>query len=280
MNTVDLPTRIRPYRIASDTYVIPQVIPAPPIGLVYINSVVITGTEPILVDTGSPSNRQAWLEDAWSLVDPADVRWVFLTHEDHDHAGNLRQVMNACPNATLVTTWLSMARYAVDCEDMWMPFGRMRWIRDGEQFDAGDRLLAAVRPPLYDNPTTRGLLDTRTGVYCSADAFAASVPHPAEDAADVNRDDWREGVLLMNRLNSPWHLWLDRARFDGYVDAVQALGIEVLATAHGPAVHGAMVDEAFGLIRRLPDLPNWTEPGQDDLDAMLAATGAPGPGPG
>jgi len=45
------------------------------------------------VDTGAPSNRRQWLDDAWNLVEPDDVRWVFLTHDDPDHAGNLRQVM-------------------------------------------------------------------------------------------------------------------------------------------------------------------------------------------
>jgi hypothetical protein len=34
------------------------------------------------------------------------------------------------------------------------------------------------------------------------------------------------------------------------------------------------VDEAFELIRRIPQLPRWHEPGQDDLEAMLAAAGA------
>jgi hypothetical protein len=59
----------------------------------------------------------------------------------------------------------------------------------------------------------------------------------------------------------------------------------VIATCHGPAIHGAMVDEAFELIRRIPDLPRWAEPGQADLETMLAAAtaepatvGAPAPG--
>ena len=186
MTTTALPNvRVEPYLVAADTHVIPQLVPAPPIGLVYINSLVITGSEPILVDTGAPSNREQWLADAWNIVDPADVRWVFLTHDDHDHAGNLRQVMDACPNATLVTTWFSMARYGIDCEDFWMPFDRVRWIRDEESFSAGDRTLAAVRPPFFDNPTTRGLFDASTRTYWAVDSFGANVPHPAEDAADA-----------------------------------------------------------------------------------------------
>ena len=271
MTITDLDLRPSPYRVAPDTYVIPQLLPAPPIGLFYINSMVITGSEPILVDTGAPSYRTQWLQHAWNIVDPGDVRWVFLTHDDHDHAGNLREVMAACPNATLVTTWFSMARYAVDTEDLWLPFDRVRWVRDGETFPAGDRVLAAVRPPLFDNPTTRGLFDTQTRVYWSVDSFGASVPHPAENAADLDHDAWREGLLLINRLNHPWHLWLDQAKFHAYLDHVHGLGIEVMPGCHGPAIHGATVDEAFTLIRQLPAMPAWQEPSQFDLEAMLAA---------
>jgi flavorubredoxin len=272
--TTDTQPRVDPYRVATDTHVIPQLLPAPPIGLVYVNSLVITGAEPILVDTGAPSNRRQWLEHAWGLVDPQDVRWVFLTHDDHDHAGNLRQVMAACPNATLVTTWFSMARYGIDTEDFWMPFDRVRWVRDGESFSAGDRTLVAMRPPFFDNPTTRGLFDTSTRVYWSVDSFGANVPHPAEDAADVDHDAWREGLLLINRLNHPWHQWLDLAKFAAHVDAVQKLDIQVMPSCHGPAIHQPLIEEAFALIRQVPELPRWDEPGQADLEAMLAAAGA------
>ena len=45
-----------------------------PFGYVYINSLVITGREPIIVDTGTSLNRDRWLEQVWSVVDPKDVR--------------------------------------------------------------------------------------------------------------------------------------------------------------------------------------------------------------
>src|SRR5580692_2031420 len=93
---------VPPTQIAADTYVIHQVQPAlgQPL-FVYLNSMVILGDEPIIVDTGTPANRTQWLSDAFSLVDPQDVRWVFLSHDDVDHSGNLDEVMTACPNAKL-----------------------------------------------------------------------------------------------------------------------------------------------------------------------------------
>lgn len=53
---------------------------------------------------------------AWSIVDPLDVRWVFLSHDDRDHSGNLLAILATCPNATLLTTWFSIGRMAEEWE--------------------------------------------------------------------------------------------------------------------------------------------------------------------
>jgi flavorubredoxin len=66
--------------------------------------------QPIVVDTGSPANREQWLATVFNLVEPEDVRWVSLSHDDDDHAGNLFAALEACPNATLLTTWYSVGR--------------------------------------------------------------------------------------------------------------------------------------------------------------------------
>src|SRR6266699_2257098 len=89
--------------IAPETFLVQQIQEAcgQPL-FVYLNSLVIREKEPVIVDTGTPANRKQWLEDVFSLVDPIDVRWVYLSHDDVDHSGNLEQVMEACPNATMV----------------------------------------------------------------------------------------------------------------------------------------------------------------------------------
>ena len=103
---------MEPEEIAPETFVIRQVQPAlgQPL-FVYINSMVIRGAEPVIVDTGTPANRKQWLEDAFSLVEPEDVKWVFLSHDDVDHSGNLDEVMTACPNAKLECNWAMVERH-------------------------------------------------------------------------------------------------------------------------------------------------------------------------
>ena len=215
--------KVEPYEVAEDTFVIGQLHqpPGAPVGI-YLNSIVIRGAQPAIVDTGTYFNRDQWLEDAFSLVDPTDVRWVYLSHDDHDHVGNLRPVLDACPHATLVTTWFMVERLSADFD---LPIERMRWLNDGESFDAGDRTLTAVVPPLFDSPTTRGLFDDRTGFYWAVDSFASVLTNPAVEASDIDPTEWNEGFAV-NRINSPWHQWLDPRKFGQHVDRVQRLGAE------------------------------------------------------
>ncbi|HKR99525.1 MAG TPA: MBL fold metallo-hydrolase [Candidatus Dormibacteraeota bacterium] len=265
-----------PYQIAKDTWVLPHLFPAPPYGEINVNSMIIAGKEPVIVDTGPAMVRDDWLRQAWSIVDPEAVRWIFISHDDGDHVGNLDQVLEACPNARLVTGWFATGRMAVD-QSRELPMPRCVWINDGDSFDAGDRTLLALRPPVFDSPTTRGLFDPSTGVYWGSDAFGLFAPMPVEDSADVAEAERWDSFFMVNRLLSPWHQWLDQARFDAHVDQIQKLGVETLAVCHGPGFRGELVDEAFRRIRTLPSLPPLEEPGNDALQAMLAElTAQPG----
>ena len=269
MDTHSPTTDIRdPYRVAPDTWVIPEIVPGPPGTVIALNSMVITAAEPVIVDTGNALSRDAWLEAAFSIVDPLDVRWVFLSHDDHDHSGNLTTVLDMCPNATLVTTQFTVERVGRAME---LPLHRMRWVNSGDAFDVGDRTLVAMRPPVFDSPVTRGLLDTRTGVYWAVDTFAAPMPDHLHDIADMPASDWAEMLLLFNRMVSPWHSLLDPAKFDRYVDDVVALGITTVAGGHTAAIRGERLAEAFRLLRTLPSLPDAPLLGQDDLDTILSA---------
>ena len=92
-------------RITPDTHLIRQLWGegAAPVA-VFINSMVITGAEPVVVDTGPKVSGKEWKEAVFSIVEPEDVRWIYLSHEDHDHTGNLVEMLELCRNAKLVTT--------------------------------------------------------------------------------------------------------------------------------------------------------------------------------
>jgi flavorubredoxin len=257
-----------PYQVAPDTWVIPEIVPGPPGMVIPLNSMVIAGAEPVIVDTGNALSRSEWLDAAFSIVAPDDVRWVFLSHDDHDHSGNLEAVLELCQNATLVTTHFTLERVSRAME---LPMHRMRWINSGESFNAGDRTLVALRPPIFDSPVTRGLFDTKSGVYWAVDTFASGLPDHIVDVADWDHDVWAEMLLMFNRMISPWHTMLDAAKFNAVIDDVAALRPSVVASGHSAALSGERLTEAFQLLRTIPGLPEAQLLGQHDLEAILDA---------
>jgi flavorubredoxin len=267
-------TYVPPTEIAPDTFVIHSVQEAlgQPL-FVYLNSMVIRGREPVIVDTGTIANREQWLKDAFSLVEPKDVRWVFLSHDDVDHAGNLDEVMCACPNATLVCNWAMVERHT-NCFQF--PLERCRWVMHEESFDAGDRTLHALRPPLYDSPTTRGLFDPTTGVYWAADTFATPLPDPHTAVAELDPEFWQFGMTMFAYgALCPWLSLVDAEKFGRYVDGIQALDIKTIASCHSPVVEGPWIASAFDHVRQLPAVEPPPLPDQSILDQIIAATSQP-----
>jgi flavorubredoxin len=265
---------VSPTLIAPDTYLIHQVQPAlgEPL-FVYLNSMVIIGEEPVIVDTGTPANREQWLTDVFGLVEPEDVRWVFLSHDDVDHSGNLAEVLTACPNAQLVCNWAMIER-----NTNWFnfPLQRCRWTMHDESFDVGDRTLHAVRPPVFDSPTTRGLFDPVTRVYWAVDTFATPLPNPHLGIADLDPEFWQFGMTLFAfGAVSPWLSMVDHDKYGRFVDSVQGLDIATIAACHSPVIEGPLIQRAFERIREFPNVEPPPLPDQSILDQIILATSFP-----
>jgi flavorubredoxin len=267
-------TYVPPTQVAADTWVIHSVQPAlgEPL-FVYLNSLLILGAEPMIVDTGTIANREQWLKDVFSLVEPEDVRWIFLSHDDVDHTGNLDEALSACENAQLVCNWAMVERHT-NC--FAFPLDRCRWVMDGEALDIGDRTLRAVRPPVFDSPTTRGLFDPTTGVYWAVDTFATPLPDPKFGIEDLDSDFWEYGMALFALgAVSPWLAMVDETKWGRCVDGVQGLDITTIASCHSPVIEGPFIDRAFARIRALPSLAPLALPDQSALDQIVAATSEP-----
>jgi flavorubredoxin len=265
MIPLTLPTT--PQQIAPDSWLIPTLAAEPSGAFFGAHSLVITGREPIVVDTGCSLVRDQWAASAFAVVDPADVRWIFISHDDHDHIGNLPFVLEQCPNATLVCSFSIVSRLAGDVE---LPLERMRWVDGGGSFDAGDRILQVVRPPMFDSPATRGLFDPATGLLWAADSFGTFFPGEAYEADDIPADLYDATFELLNAWNTPWLEWVDVDRFGAHVATTAELPLRVVASAHGPVHRGARIADAFRRTLELAGRPVAATPGQEVLDQMLS----------
>lgn len=267
-------TRIEPTLVAPETYLIhdhtgegtaPVVVP--------LNSLVIRAAEPVVIDTGMAANRDQFLADVFSIVEPEDIRWVFISHDDVDHTGNVNQLMAQAPNATLVVNWFLQERMG---ETLAVSPLRQRWIVDGESFDVGDRTLHAIRPPAYDSPTTRGLFDPTTGVYWASDSFGTPSATPLAWADTIDDESFALGSATFNRYVAPW---IEIARSDAFqasVDEIEALAISTIVSCHGPAITGRRVADAIEIMRRSPDaeiLPMADQAVLDQIQLTMSTMG-------
>jgi flavorubredoxin len=259
---------VAPHRITADTFLIPNLAHVGPDTYLPVNSMVILGQEPIIVDTGAPIHTESWFSQVFSLVDPEDIRWIYLSHDDGDHMGSLHRLLEIAPNARLVVNFFITERLALEKA---LPLERMVWLGPGDHLDAGDRRLHLVVPPIFDGPTTRALFDERSEVLWAVDSFAAMAPGAVHEFEDLPPDLYDETFRLLNSLVSPWHQWLDSTRYARHVDDLEGLQPKAVASAHGAVLRGPAITDAFARVRAMAGQPIVQPPGQALLDELVAS---------
>lgn len=245
-------------------------------GVLPVNAYVLLAEEPVLIDTGIGTDGEDFIDALSSIIDPAALRWVWLTHDDADHTGNIQRVFPLAPDARLATNAFSALRMAT----WWpVPFDRVHAIRTGDRLAVGDRTLRAVPPPLYDSPLSTGLLDEATGALFSVDSFGALLPEATQDAAEVPWAALAGGMQAWATSDSPWAHLVDRQRFGQVLDRVRRLQPTHIFSSHLPAASGTSLERFLQVLESVPDAEPAVAPNHEEFAMMLAAMMATQPEP-
>jgi glyoxylase-like metal-dependent hydrolase (beta-lactamase superfamily II) len=182
-----------------------SVVPIPTVGHLAVSSYLIRGEEPTVIDTGITPEVPQFDVALRELIDPNEIRWIFVTHADRDHVGALGRLLTEAPNATVVTSLVTFGLMSVGSEPI--PPERAFLVHDGSTRDIGDRTLRAVRPPTFDNPGTLAFFDPKQNILFSADCFGAPFTTPeaalADDVAAIPDDELAPGQLLVGERRQP-----------------------------------------------------------------------------
>jgi hypothetical protein len=258
------------HRIRPDVSVLSDSLEVPGIGHLPVNAFVLHARQPVVVDTGLGRSDRDFLNTLSEALDPADVRWIWLTHPDRDHTGGLFELLAAAPGARVVTTFLAVG--IMSCERP-LPLDRVFLLNPGQSLDAGDRTLTGFRPPLFDNPATVGFFDDSTGTCFSSDCFGGPLPTAAlaeaDDARAVRAEELRAAQLLWATVDSPWVHTVDVPKFlIGFRPLHERAPDLVLSTHLPPAdgITGSMLDT----LATTPGAPPFTGPDQAALEQMLS----------
>ena len=240
--------------------------PVPGFGLLVVNSYLIKSQQPILVDSGMPIVKDEFLESLWSLIDPQDLRWIFLTHDDGDHTGAIDEVMAASPQAKVVTQFLGLTRLETRHH---VDPNRFIIVNPGQSFDVVDREITVLRPPVFESPSTSAYFDLKTEMLFSADAFGAIIPQLAEEVGDVPASAYAEGFQIFNRLNHPWVALVDQNKFNVALEEIRKLEPKINWSCHSPLARGR-TGSHLKAMAQIPALDGpMPLPDQAALEAML-----------
>lgn len=255
------------YQAAPGIDVLASSIPIPTLGNVPVNAFVLHGTEPVLVDTGPVVLRDEFLAALRSVIDPAELKWIWLTHTDADHIGALHDLLEENPELRVITTFLGVGIMGLFAP---LPMDRINLVNPGEKITVGDRTLTAVKPPVFDNPCTTGFLDDRSGALFSSDCFGAVLAEVPERAADLSEEELRQGQVLWATVDSPWLHKVDTAAFSRELDAIRAMEPTMVLSSHLPAAAGDMTERLIASVAAAPAAAPFVGPDQAGLEQLLA----------
>jgi hypothetical protein len=259
------------HRIGSDVTVLNDHLEVPGIGFLNANSYVVRAREPVVIDTGLGLPDRDFVADVGSVIDPADVRWIWLTHPDRDHTGGLFALLEAAPRARVVTTYLGVGIMSTERP---LPLDRIFLLNPGQSLDVGDRTLTGFRPPLFDSPVTVGAYDDRSRICFSSDCFGAPVP-TAElagvgEVGEMPKEILHGGQLLWATVDSPWVHMVNEDRFYETFQPLRTMDpYAILSTHLPPAVE--RTDEFLDTIAAAPRADPFVGPDQAALEELLAS---------
>lgn len=260
------PNMYVPQTVAPETISLNAYMPVPGFGVLPVNAFVIRAAQPVLVDTGLAALNDQFITDLETAIDPRDLRWIWITHADADHTGNLRRVLELAPNARLVTTFMGMGKMAMQG----LPVDRAYLLNPGQSLQVGDRTLRALTPPTFDAPETTALFDEKTRSLFSADCFGALLTDPAETANGVAPDKLADGMIAWATVDAPWLHTVDEQCFQQQLDSVQQLGVERILSSHLPPANG-MTTTLLSHLAQARSAPAFVGPGQAEMERMMSA---------
>jgi len=255
------------YKAGEDVWVLPSHLSAPGVGVIPINAFLILAREPVLVDTGIRVDSEEFVAALRSIIDPQDLRWVWLTHDDLDHTGSIEQILSIAPEARLATHALSALRMTTAWN---VPLDRVYALTPGDAIDTGDRKLTALRPPLFDNPMSTGIYDDKNRFFFSVDSFGAVLNRAlVEDVTDLTEEELQRGMVLWETVDSPWAHMLDLAKFGSSLQSVRSLKPAAILSSHLPPARG-VTERFLKVLASVPDADPFVAPNQIAFHDMLA----------
>jgi len=196
---------------------------------------------PLIFDAGSHIHRGQIMTDLKELLGDNSPNYVFLTHTELPHTGNLSAIFEEWPETKLVVSSAILPHVELP---WWVKEDQIQYGYAGTDETYAGRRISFSDGILKDQPGTHWMFDEEVGVLFTADAFGYLFPQ----TADLKFDD-----ELEDGIPTDWFLRYHESafRFLPLVDGTKVNAdiakvfakrtVNVIAPTHGNAIRGNLV---------------------------------------
>jgi flavorubredoxin len=188
------------------------------------NSYFIDAEKKTVIDTVKERFWDVYLEKIKSLTDPKEIEYIILNHTEPDHSGNVRNLLNVAPNATVVSSGNAI-RYL---KDMIGPEFPHMIVKDGQTLDLGDKSLQFIGAPNLHWPDTMYTYLPEDKLLFTCDSFGCHFCN--EEMFDDKVGDFDDAFkYYFDVIMKPFSKFMLKA-----IEKIRPLEIDVVCPGHGP----------------------------------------------
>ncbi len=200
--------------------------------------VLLNNGRPIIIDCGSHLHRQTIFRELDTVLAGAIPEYVFLTHSELPHSGNLQKVATKWPQiqvlvSTILLPYIELAPV--------IPLDQITTVAPGSVLYLAGRSLVFVAALLKDQPGTQWIYDRHTKTLFTGDGFGfyhapglcALFSHEVEGG--IQQEQFRAYHANAFRFLR----WVKPERFNADLDKLfQNRPVDIIAPTHGNAICG------------------------------------------
>ena len=216
--------------------------------------VLMNAGHPILIDCGSQLHRTGVMQAISTVLAGQTPEYVFLTHSELPHAGNLAQVARQWPNIKVVVSNIMLPYIEIAPV---LPLEQISAATPGSTVDVGGRRLQLVEALLKDQPGSQWIWDAQTGALFTGDGFGYShLPDHCERFSDEIAGGIRvEQFQGYHRTAFRFLRWVIAGRLNADLQRLfERYPAEIIAPIHGNAICGDIPEHVGRLQQALANI--------------------------
>ena len=200
--------------------------------------VLLNDGKPILIDCGSHLHRRSIMDALGELLGDTSPEYIFLTHSELPHAGNIASVAEKWPDIQVIVSNVMLPYIEVLPV---LPLENITQVVPGTKLEFPTRTLEFVDALLKDQPGSQWIYDPRGKTLFTGDGFGYF-----HNSADLQKfsDEVEDGITIeqfqnYHRVAFRFLRWIKPERLNADLDRMFGnREIDIIAPIHGNAIRG------------------------------------------